>query len=200
MKDIRNAQGQHITRLYSWMWERHVVDITVPDELHLFNFVIEGDGVNLLVLDNYGDDTLPDGIQKRVFGMDYGEYTVAVDRATGELHIITLIEDEDGTLAFVSSPWMNPSWAEGERYRIPRRWVKRLDELLYKKRPYLCHVDPYVLQNFIDQQVGYNQVTEAIVFTFNFDGYSIEVQGDNFRLVSGWRIVEPAKAPTRRPA
>lgn len=169
------------------------MNVQVPDEHHLFNFIIEGEGVNLIVLDDYGDDWLPNVIRERMFGMEYGQYTLAIDRKTGELGLLTL-EDCDGEPAFWFQEWMPPSLDRRESYRIPRRWVKRLDELLHMKRPFQCHIHPHTLQEFINQDVGYDRLRQEVVFTLGFVNASIEVWGENYRKVPGWQIVpEPRK-------
>lgn len=183
-------QGRRFTRLF-FGGVCYKIDVVVPDEHKLLNFVVTGDAengetVSLLVLDPYGDDTLPDEIRKRIFGEF--PYTVAIDQKTGGICVLTAWPEDDGP-TFYADRWM-PSCigVRGEQYCIPSRWKKRLGELCGMKRPYRCHVDPGALEQFADREVGYDHLRQNVVFSFHFFGsYMLEVWGDSYRKVEFWR-------------
>lgn len=187
---VRDIDGRHFSRLI-YCNRHYTVDVTTPDNHHLFNFKVEGaslagDRVSLLVLDPYGDDTLPQSIRDRVFGKN--PYTLAIDRKTGNICIATFEEDPDHGLCLCVERWM-PSHVRSEEdaYQIPSHFKKRLNELLSKKRPYRCHIEPSALEQFIDQEEGYSHLHRNVVFSFEFGrGAMLEVWGDSYRKVGRW--------------
>lgn len=176
----RDLEGKRITRLFFRMTE-YTVDVTAPDERHLLNFWVEVGKVRLLVLDPYGDDTLPDEIRERVFGK--APYTIAIDTKTGGICKVTAYTREDGVELYVEP--VNGA----DTPRIPPRWRHRLPELATQKRPYRCHIDPHTLEQFIDREASYRDVGANVVFSFDFYGDGmLEVWGDHYRKVSRWQL------------
>lgn len=189
----RDIEGKHFTHLFYRMCN-YQIDVTAPDNHHLLNFIVDGvsendDKVSLLFLDPYGDDTLPDGIRERVFGKT--PYSVAIDREAGDICIVSAFprkRRQEGMSLHVER-WTNIFLSDGEQYKIPARWRNRLDELLSKKRPYRCHIEPGALEQFVDREIGYDHLRHNVVFSFDFDDDGlVEVWGESHRFVEHWRI------------
>lgn len=172
--------GQRITRLYEG-WSSYIqVDVEVPDERKTTQFNC-GDWY---VLDPYGDE-LPEKLRRRIFGKQK-KWTVALNRADGRIataHYFT--EGDDVHCLFVEQ------WKDA---RLPPDYIDRIDALRGMKRPYTIHIEPALLQDFIDREIGYRELTEyGVVFTFPFGRYSgekLEVQGRHFRPVMAWSSPE----------
>jgi hypothetical protein len=218
---VYDIEGMRINRVLDRMGESFDVDVTAPGSDKLFNFVVEGTGFEpLLVLDPYGDDTMPEKMRERVF-LTKDPFTVAIERETGFIRIVTfepssvpsaLPPFERTPLPIVrgqsgSPHGSEPSFAgsflemhihdaisgmEPVQPRIPPRWLPHINQLLTKKRPYKCFIDPLALEDFIDQEVGWYYLRLNVVFQFDFHGDSAEVKGDQYRVVGAWACVGPA--------
>ena len=97
----------------------------MPGADMLFNFDVNN---RWLVLDDYGNDELPELLVDRIFGRGtyIKGYTVAIDKSTGQCYFATLsVEEGRNCLHLNVLPMV-----------VPAKWLPRLDELKSCKRPF----------------------------------------------------------------
>ena len=85
-------------------WAKYLVATTAPDDRHLFNFdlelVLTGEKrkkplkAHLLVLDNYGDEIMPDEIRKEVLSTTMFKETLGILRESGEIVRVGFMEEK----------------------------------------------------------------------------------------------------------
>jgi hypothetical protein len=159
------------------------VDVTIPDASTLFNFKVSGEEYDLVVLDPYGDETLSDDLKKKLFLTS--DYVLAIDRVTGEVCTALFWRYPNGDIAIVISA-ENPN-VPGKSIRVPRKYRKRLDELLRMKRPFCFSVDEKSLLNVIEREEGYQNMRENITLNLYFNQRFVQINGELYREVSYWK-------------
>jgi hypothetical protein len=191
-KPLRDIAGLSIGWLHVGSEDPVWVGVTAPDNTKILTFDI-GDW---LVLDPYGDGSIPSTIRARIFGDPDGEsrlYTLAAHRTTGVLAFASYFIEKlpESDLPYTPGIMRAPRHSIAisglmPSFTIPPEYVARLDELRSKKRPYDASFDPTALMDFIDRESGYGELHAAMVFTFNFDGEFLQVTDACHRSVSGW--------------
>lgn len=154
---------------------------TAGDPKKLFNFKVngktkQGDKIEILILDNYGDDWTCDKIKKH---SEFRKtYNLGINTATGELYYIYFIS-ENNKYGFAFH-FLGMS--------IPKEYIPKLDQLLCKKRPYHTSIDFRQLYMFIDREIGYSEISDIdnLIITLDFNE-PIEVKKHGYRIVSDWK-------------
>lgn len=149
----------------------------IPPSDRLLNFdLVAGEDV-YVVLDNYGDEILCGKIRDRLFsGLD--DFTLAIDEKTGQIYVVEFAETgkEENTAYLFSL----------EGYRVPEKYLARINELKSFKRPYYISISEMGLIDFIDQEIGFSQLEEFVLIDLSFNDTRIQVVKDGYRTVSGW--------------
>jgi hypothetical protein len=88
-------------------WRQYPAGVTAPGNDKLFNFDVPlvGKGSKrgarvqtidtILVLDNYGDETLPDEIREEILGVQMFRETIGIRRVSGEIVRVGFIEERE---------------------------------------------------------------------------------------------------------
>jgi hypothetical protein len=71
--------------------------------------------------------------------------------------------------------------------RVPAAYLKRLDELKNKKRPYYLTVPERHLYGFATRWASFSDLQNNVVVDLHFNGHRLQVWGDCYREVSGWQ-------------
>ena len=121
----RAAEGRRIAHVYDCDhgWKEFPSDVRVPDKDKLFTFDLplgKGKKERILVLDNYGDEVLPDRIRRQVLNDTMFANTIGIHRKTGEIVHVGFFEtngldarhegDERGVLE-ARAEWWRRRWA-----------------------------------------------------------------------------------------
>lgn len=188
---IHKAEGRRITTVYDagHGYKSYRSNTKVPDSHKLFNFDLKFGDRTLLVLDDYGHETLagsdiePHVLEGGRLRGDLG-YTLGIDRGTGIIHAIGFGIEKRKCIAIT---WEFSRDPEGKPLRFPRRLLKQIDKLKSAKRPYDILIPPHYLAAFIDRSIGYQELAQNLVVQFDFrpKGF-VEVWGSSHRLVSEW--------------
>lgn len=186
-------EGRHVDTIYNieFGYEKYPgVDLPGPGKLMNFEFKMAGR--KWLYLDSYGDEVMPPEIHERFFGAGPRE-SIAVCLETGDLALARLQEGDEGKIElFVRSV---RSWAHmylgkakcAEAYKVPKEYLGLLDGLRYQKRPFHMSVLDRALFNFIDRELGYQQLVEYLIISLDLRPKGIlEILGDSYRWVSVW--------------
>jgi hypothetical protein len=136
----------------------------------------------ILCLDNYGNEIMSKKVHENLMnGLDIFDYLLGVDRKTGEVYCVSfLIDGEDLAVAF--SPLVNAI-----TIKVPKEYMKRLDELMSKKRPWFVSLPETALFAFVERFYGYNDLEKAVIVDLHFDELRLQVSMDGWREVSDWR-------------
>lgn len=204
----RAAEGRRIAHVYDCDhgWKEFPSDVRVPDKDKLFTFDLplgKGKKERILVLDNYGDEVLPDRIRRQVLNDTMFANTIGIHRKTGEIVHVGFFETNGlapGTKVTSAAFWRpGPSGGGGDGLFVPKRYILRLDELKSKKRPFyisLCEQEVYA---FITRWSSYGDLQDNIVVDLDFDGNRVQVWGDSYREIGSWQDVpnHPKRAEER---
>lgn len=194
-RSFYKCAGQRITRLYEgWASDGPGADLGTSEgrgDYIPVNVEVPGEGKmtqfdcgDWYVLYPYGDE-LPERLRRRIFGTQK-KWTVALNRKDGRIATAHYFTERYGELGFAHCLFVE-QWKNA---RLPPDYIDRIDALRGMKRPYTIHIEPALLQDFIDRVIGYPELAEhGVVFTFPFGRYSgerLEVQGEYFRPVMAW--------------
>jgi hypothetical protein len=181
-------------------WDRYEVKTATPTKEHLFNFIVPvGKLGDLLVLDNYGDEVLPDKIRRPVMTTKMFHETIGIFRKTGQVVRVGFIKEkiqhigcpEEGDPGSEEWEYSLTFWGldlngAGDPLYLPKKYLARLDELKSRKRPFYITLWENALYSFITRDTGYDAFDKALVIDFHFDGLRLQVWGDSYREVSDW--------------
>jgi hypothetical protein len=160
----------------------HRLDLKLPKGIATF-WLRFGEGKKrrqILVLDPYGIGDLagyPDSIMDKVLP-PYGEYTLGIDKDTGEIILVTL----DGNDAYIGGLCRA---SPAGRYLVPKRFLKRLKELESAKLPFAVTVDPQVLCSYVDRWSSLQDIADGgLVVLLNFRDGLLWIYPDGCDLVT----------------
>lgn len=193
MKVIHHSKmhGRLVTKVYlcDQGWKALSTRTKTPDTTKLFNFEVSAgrgkEAKTLLVLDNYGDETIPSALFDRLFCMGVFDFNLAVDKTDGTLFTAQFAQ-EGRTYVMTVAALM----ANGKSLQLPKKFVGRVNELKSKKRPYYLSCQEGTLWGFIDREAGFNDIRENLVVDLHFDRRRLQVWGDSYREVSPWGNVK----------
>ena len=182
-----NIHGKTLSKIYlcSDGWKSLKTATQVPDMAKLFNFDVQADRT-FLVLDNYGDEVLPDRIMKKLLGFGLFQWNLVIDRADGMLYsAIFYLEGTkyEGTKYVIALTKLEHG--EGPM-RLPKKYLGRLDELKNKKRPYFLTCQESSVWAFVDRWAGYATLQQNLIVDLYFDRRRVQVWGDTYREVTDW--------------
>ncbi len=153
----------------------------VPPSDKLFNFdlkALHGQGT-WLILDGYGDEWLSETLVDRMFGKGtYARgYALAIDRKTGATHIAHF--NKHGRTNYVVLEEIAP--------RVPKAFLRRLDELCCQKRPFCLSFRVSTLADLLARELGYKDLLEEVVVELRFEKTQVQIWGETYRTVSDWK-------------
>jgi len=169
-------------------WTSYPICFSTPEKDKLFNFNVFGD-TNCLVLDPYGNSDLNDEFTFRLLQYkNTNHYTIAIGIDTGFLYKVHFSKIRGDICVIFSS-----FYYEGKNIKIPNSYIKRLDELKDKKRPFSIKIDSKSLLQFIDHEIGYTELINDLIFSFHFNDCRLEICADQFQETC-WRYIDfPAR-------
>jgi len=131
----------------------------VPDGDHLGNFKVHGTGsnpINLLVLDNYGNERLPDKFAGAIWGgrVKQFSYTLAINTDTGQTYFANFGLEGDDLILILTEDYLP---------KVPKAMLPRLDALLSRKRPFWFELQEAFLRSYISRWVGLERASEFIM-------------------------------------
>ena len=142
----------------------------------------------LLVLDPYGNEGLSGAVSERLFGR--GGYTLAINRKTGTIYIASYFKSEGKLVLSLRVPNPCPAPPGGDDACpapvVPKKYLKRLDELKSLKRPFNLTLSPWTARNFINRDIGYTDLENGIIVTLDFQPRQLEILGRSSREVTSW--------------
>ena len=180
---MREFYGKVINQIVDadLQWKEFPCECLAPDEHFLFNFDVFSGDKAWLILDPYGDDINPKEIVDRLFGDRTFEkgYALAIDRAEGMVYRATFMLDDDGLNKIVLCGFDKP-------IQLPEKYLRRIDELKTKKRPYFLTFHTHTLLSFIDREACFNDLRDDIIVDLHFNNARLQIGHDSFREVTGW--------------
>lgn len=187
LENVRDVEGMRVSLVRDSLWlATSAVRTRVPTGKFLFNFNVHtSNGRTLLVLDPYGDETLPDDIRKELGVAQMSSTTVGIWRDTGQIvHVSFAREKKKVTLCY----W---SHLDPDSFTVPGNFLPRLDNLMSMKRPYSRDLTSHAWRSLHTRRIGYDHIAEFLVYSLNFGGDIgfLEVSKDSYRTVSGWNDV-----------
>jgi len=202
---VREAEGRRISHAYDCGngWREYPVHVTAPASDRLFNFDVplgkrKADAI--LVLDNYGDELVPERIRRQIGCDRLFATTVGIHRKTGEVLHVGFIEDrfeahhgvsiECAPIVYVGMTFWSFGLNVDERLFVPKSYLRRIDELKNKKRPFLLTIADHAVFNFLTRWASYADLARNIMVDFHFDGARLQVWTDRYREVGNWENVE----------
>ena len=179
--------GKRITKVYfpERFWECVPVEVDVPASNLLFNFKMKLGAQTILVLDNYGNEDLPDSIEKRLFQVEKFSYTLGIDTETGMIYMVTFVEEQGVYCAVLV--YFNLI----ADMMLPKSAILRLDELMSCKRPFAISIQQSFLLNFIDREIGYSELPHGVVLSLDFRPRLELTHHNLYRYVDEWKDVFP---------
>jgi hypothetical protein len=183
LKDVRvqDAMGKYLAILYDCdqRWASTPVGIAMPGGTKLFSFDVPYGKTTLLVLNPSGDSTIsPPRLHQRVVGFPEHGGTIAIDRQLGQIYRVSFYRE--GTMY---SMGINAF----EKYSVPRKFCKRLDETQSMQRPYDLSVRDSTIFLYIDREVGVEALRESLVVRLSFVNQQVEIWQEGYRTISPWK-------------
>lgn len=184
-----DARGLTLTTVYlcDEAWKALPTNTIVPDSSKLFNFDVKAKAGKttrtFLVLDNYGDEVLPRDVLKRLLHMDMLGYNLAIDRSDGILYTAQFLSEKPNISLAVARLTHGRNL---EPMQVPRKFLKRIDELKNKKRPYYVSCWEPSVWAFLEKEEGFACLRESLLVDLHFDQRRVQVWGDSYREVTDW--------------
>lgn len=185
------AHGRVITRVYDadHGWLGAECGTQVPESNMLFNFVVKFHNFEVkfgpnygtktfVILDPYGDDLLAgDSLNRKLFGNTDHRTTVGIDLQDGKIYHVAFGEEgpeDNRRVVMVYFAHVPGADREGQ-LTIPEEYIKHLPELRTKKRPFQWFLDERATISFIEQEVGFSSLREALSLELRFDDFSLQL-------------------------
>ena len=70
--------------------------------------------------------------------------------------------------------------------KVPKRFLKRLDELMSKKRPFSLGLTEDAWRGLWDREIGFRDLEGDLVVNLSFDRKQLQVWGAAYREVAYW--------------
>jgi hypothetical protein len=198
--EVRAVDGKFLKWAYhvDHHYERYLIDTGTPGGL--FNFDVPvGKLGKLLILDNYGDEVISDGIRKKIMQASTFSQTLGIFHKTGEIVRIAFMKErvkvhgcsEEGEPDSEEDQFSVQFWSfecdGGKPLFLPKSYLKRIDELKSKKRPFYITLPEQSFYAFHDRWASYADLQKSIIIDLHFNGARIQVWGDSYREVTSWR-------------
>ncbi len=156
---------------------------TVPKG-KLFNFDLKAEGRTWLILDPYGDELLSSEMSLRATGVESLSFCLAIDREDGVLYRAHFGQDKRTNYVRLSRMDL---W-------LPKSYLGRLDELKSCKRPFYLTFTDRTFADFIEREIGYQDLHYRVVVDLDFRPLRLQVTGSHggshgYREVSNWRNI-----------
>jgi hypothetical protein len=203
--DVSEVVGKPLKFVYDVEcgWRKYATDAVVPDERHLTNFKVlghdrggihdkkpkKGEKIDLLVLDDYGNEHLPQDFEDSIFGRSPTEsnsYTLAINRETGQTYHAQFGKERGQYILLISSLTTR---SDCGMPKVPRHLLPRLDELLSKKRPFDLSLPSHLLMEYIERWRSKSDLQANLVVSLDLDGANLELWATYWRLVPDWKDV-----------
>jgi len=177
-------------------WERYLVGVSAPDPSRLFNFDLYlGKLGGLTILDNYGDEQLPDKIRRKILNTKMHATTIGIFRKTGEVVQVSFIKEkaktpecpEESQPESLDSRYSVLFWSFDKPHFLPKPYMYRVDELKSKKRPFYLTCSERSIYDFVTRWGSYADLQANLVIDFHFDKMRLQVWSGSYREVSGWQ-------------
>ena len=184
---LYDIQGKRITSIHvDHDPQALVADSEVPSKGKLVTFDLTGGGRAWLVLDPYGNEIVPEEIEDRLFwvGIRKTGYTVAIERATGQLFVCTFTSERKGIKTFLTPIDRT----------VPKKFRRKLDELRSQKRPFHIGFPDWALLRFIDREASYNDLRSEYHIALAFHKSTLEVAPNQHRETRRWEITASEKS------
>lgn len=168
-------------------WKESPTKTKIPSSKFLMNYDLKVGGRTFLLLDDYGNDFMPKEVETRLMGEDFrGEWLLGIDRETGEIlrFVFYTVKGKLITVfcKFESTP------------KVPKRYLRFLDNLKSCKRPWDCLWRHQDWLAFWDRDMTWDDFVATMVIRLElFRSKShrspkkyLEVWGDSHRIVTNW--------------
>lgn len=190
-------------------WDRYTVNTATPSPNKLFNFDVPmGKLGDLIVLDPYGDEIMPDDLRKVLLNEEMFHNTIGIFRKTGEIVHVGFIKEtiprigcpEEGDpggedIAYSLTFWNFSHQGNYPRMFVPKAYLKRLDELKTQKRPFYISLWENSLFSFISRWSGYGDLQQNLLVDLHFYQRRLQVWNSGYREVSGWEHTDNPHDP-----
>lgn len=188
--NLRAAVGKKISAVYDAdrEWSRTYCRSKHPPSSKMSTYNLRFGDRTLLVLDKNGNESISPGLEAELFGgipHVSPDWTLALDCKTGQVCRLGYGRENRKLVAVF---W---EFEFGKDVRVPQTYLARLDELKSAKRPFCLLLNEQAALNFIEREYGYKDLRENIVIRLNFrKEEAIEIWGDSWRQVGGWKYHE----------
>jgi hypothetical protein len=165
-------------------WKATPCKAVVPTNHKLFNFDLVAGEKTYLVLDPYGNEYFNEELTDQILGGGAykGGYTIAIDKAVGDIFIACFLEGvkKRNYMGIYKVPSRDASC------RVPKKYLKGLDTLKSRKRPFQLSIAEFSLYSFIYRQTGYSDLAGCVIVQLELEPRWLEVWGRSSREVTGW--------------
>jgi len=191
IKNLNNICDREISRAYDAGngWKEYSCRKSVPSN-KLMNFDLSFGNKTILCLDNYGNELMTEDIHKYIMnGLDMFEYLLGINRKTGEVYCVSFLEWEDGPpdnlaeddLAVAFCPLVSCI-----SIVLPKEYLRRLDELKSKKRPFFLTLPEKALFAFSEKYYGYRDLIEEVLVDLDFNERRLQIGQHMRREITNW--------------
>lgn len=188
----RDVEGRKLSKVYlcDQAWKALPTQSKAPPGRMLFNFEVQaGRGKTartFLVLDNYGDETIPSEMFEKLLRMKMFHFNLAIDKASGQLFTAAFVK-EGREVSMTLAEMTFTRFTETKGIQLPKKLLPRLNELKSKKRPYFLTVYEPALWGFTVQESSLEDLRQSLVVDFHFDRRRVQLWNDSYREVTGWQ-------------
>jgi hypothetical protein len=183
------THGKVVTKVFDADrgWKEYASKSKIPGSGFLMNYDLRFGHQVILLLDNYGNDYMPADVEDRLIGKDFrGQWLLGIDRATGEIFRFVFYTVKGNLIAVFSRFESNP--------KVPKKYLKLLDNLKSCKRPWDCLWKHSSWLAFWNRDMAWDDFISTMVIRLElFRTKSsrsprkfLEIWGDSSRVVSGW--------------
>ena len=184
---VFKTHGRVITKVFDAErgWKEYLSKSKIPGSGFLMNYDLRFGNRTILLLDNYGNDFMPTEVEERLVGKDFrGRWLLGVDRATGEILRFVFYTVKGKLITVFCRFESNP--------KVPKKYLKLLDNLKSCKRPWDCQWKHSSWLAFWNREMTWTDFISDMVIRLELWGRAnsprkyLEVWGDSSRIVSEW--------------
>lgn len=185
---ISNVQGKTISKVFDCdhAWKEHRTKTQVPGPEFMPSFDLKFGRRTILILDNYGNDYMPEEIEERLFGDEFShQWLLGIDRASGELLSFRFYHSGKSVVAAFSQLPGAP--------KVPKKYLTKenLQYIRGCKRPWMCTWNHYDWLAFWNRDLTWDDFAASMVINLSlipstWESHHVEVWGERHRTVTTW--------------
>jgi len=161
---------------------------TIPQIGFMAQYDLDTSAFRLVVLHEYGDETLSDEMKRRLYDGTGGQsLPIAIDRKTGVVFRV-FYAFKDWALRVVLARVSAKESKDGV-LRVPKKYLREIDRLKTMKRPFRFTLQDWQYARLYDRESGFSDIYGDLTLVLNFPDFSVEIHNGEAREIKPWKKV-----------